>query len=201
MRPSLRLSTIQQRLNIVQCMRDSTSWSVQTSSIYPCGQNINYNKKDIRQTLHNHNNTQFCPNPIHYFGHIYCLYCAIHTSKLKPRISSIYLLGQHINSNLGSVNCSSYITTLLSHSHINNCLICAHLKLVIVWYECGIRSCSTQTSSICPYGWYINSNLGHVVYSKYTTTRVIHEQVQFPRQIRIFTYIVWYICARERFSD
>ena len=117
------------------------------------------------------------------------------------QISSVYLLGQYINSNLGYVICGSYTTTLLNRKQITGRLTCAHLELVIVWYIGGIRSCSAQTSSIYPYGWYINSNLGYVICSKYTTTILVHEQVQFPQQIRFFAYIVWYICACESFSD
>ena len=117
------------------------------------------------------------------------------------QISSIYLLGQYINSNLGNVICGSYTTTLLNRKQITGRLTCAHLELVIVWYIGGIRSCSTRTSSIYQHGWYINSNLGYVICSKYTTTILVHEQVQFHRQIRFFAYIVWYICARESFSD
>ena len=109
-------------------------------------------------------------------------------------------LGQHINSNLGNTMYSSYTTTLLSHSHTNECLIRAHLKLVIVWYIGGIRSCSTQTSSTYLYGWYINSNLGNVLCSKYTTTIIIHKRVHFPPQNRFFASIVWYIRACESFS-
>mmetsp|Transcript_19995 Transcript_19995/g.30458 ORF Transcript_19995/g.30458 Transcript_19995/m.30458 type:complete len:100 (+) Transcript_19995:594-893(+) len=48
------------------------------------------------------------------------------------QISSVYLLGQYINSNLGHVICGLYITTLLSRKQITGCLIFAHLKLVIV---------------------------------------------------------------------
>ena len=117
------------------------------------------------------------------------------------QISSIYPLGQYTNSNLGYVVYSSYTTTLLNRKQITGRLTCAHLELVIVWCIGGIRSCSAQTSSIYPYGWYINSNLSHVIYNKYTTAIFVHEQVQFHRQIRFFAYIVWYICARESFSD
>ena len=117
------------------------------------------------------------------------------------QISSIHLLGQYINSNLGNVICGSYTTTLLNREQIIGRLTCAHLELMIVWYIDGIRSCSAQTSSIYPYGWYINSNLGYVICSKYTTTILINKWVQFHRQIRFFAYIVWYICARESFSD
>ena len=117
------------------------------------------------------------------------------------QISSIHLLGQYINSNLGNVICGSYITTLLSLKQIIGCLICANLKLEIVWYIGGIRSCSTQTSSIYPYGWYINSNLGYVICSKYATVILVHELVQFPRQIRFFASIVWYLSAKRSFSD
>ena len=117
------------------------------------------------------------------------------------QICSVYLLGQYINSNLGHVICGPYTTTLLSRKQITGCLICANLKLVIVWYICGMRSCSAQTSSIYPRGWYINSNLGYVICSKCTTTILIHEWVQFPRQNRFFAFIVRFICARESFSD
>ena len=117
------------------------------------------------------------------------------------QLCSVYLLGQYINSNLGHVICGPYTTTLLSRKQITGCLISAHLKLVIVWYICGMRSCSAQTSSIYPHGWYINSNLGHVICSKCTTTILIHEWVQFARQIRFFANIIWYICAGESFSD
>ena len=78
--------------------------------------------------------------------------------------------------------------------------LCA-MKLVIVWYIGGIRSCSTLTSSIYPYGWYINSNLGYINCSKYTTMILIHEWVQIARQNRFFAFIVWYNCACECFSD
>ena len=115
--------------------------------------------------------------------------------------SSIYLLGQYINSNLGNDICGSYTTTLLSRKQTTWCLICANLKLVIVWYICGMRSCSAQTSSIYPHGWYINSNLGYVICSKYTTAILIHEWVQFPRQNRFFAFIVRFICAGKSFSD
>ena len=37
-----------------------------------------------------------------------------------------------MNSNLGNVVYTSYNTTLLSHSHTNEFLIRAHLKLMIV---------------------------------------------------------------------
>ena len=117
------------------------------------------------------------------------------------QICSVYLLGQYINSNLGHVICGPYTTTLLRRKQITGCLICANLKLVIVWYICGMRSCSAQTSSIYPHGWYINSNLGHVICSKCTTTILVHEWVQFPRQIRFFAYIVRYICAKQSVSD
>ena len=117
------------------------------------------------------------------------------------QISSMYLLGQYINSNLGNVICGSYTTTLLNRKQITGRLTCAHLELVIVWYIGGIRSCSAQTSSIYPYGWYINSNLGYVICSKYTTTILILERVQIPCQNRFLAYIVWYICACESFSD
>ena len=117
------------------------------------------------------------------------------------QISSIHLLGQYINSNLGNVICGLYATTLLNRKQITGRLTCAHLELVIVWYIDGIRSCSAQTSSIYQHGWYINSNLGHVICSKYTTTILVHEQVQFHRQIRFFAYIVWYICAHVSFRD
>ena len=117
------------------------------------------------------------------------------------QISSIYLLGQYINSNLGYAVYSSYTTTLLNRKQITGRLTCAHLELVIVWCIGGIRSCSAQTSSIYPYGWYINSNLGYDIYSKYTTTIIIHERVQFPRQNRFFAFIVRFICAGESFSD
>ena len=117
------------------------------------------------------------------------------------QICSVYLLGQYINSNLGHVICGPYTTTLLSHKQITVCLMCANLKLEIVWYIGGIRSCSTQTSSIYPYGWYINSNLGYVICSKYATVILVHELVQFPRQIRFFASIVWYISAKRSFSD
>ena len=117
------------------------------------------------------------------------------------QISSIYLLGQYINSNLGNIVYASYATTLLGHKQITRCLICAHLELVIVWYIGGIRSCSTRTSSIYQHGWYINSNLAYVICSKYITTILILEQVQFARQNRFFAFIVWYICACESFND
>ena len=116
------------------------------------------------------------------------------------QISSMYLLGQYINSNLGNVICGSYTTTLLNRKQINECLICAHRELVIVWCIGGMRSCSAQTCSIYPHGWYINSNFGHVICSKCTTTILVHEQVQFPRQNRFFANIVWNNFARERFS-
>ena len=122
-------------------------------------------------------------------------------AKWSLLISSRYLLGQYINSNLGYARYCSYTTTLLSHNQINGCLIWTHLELVIVWYTDGIRSFSTQISSIYPYGWYINSDLVYVICSKYTTTILVHEQVQFPRENRFFAYIVWYICACESFSD
>ena len=131
--------------------------------------------------------------------------CIVHFIRVEAnwslQISSIYPWGQYINSNLGDVICGSYITTLLSHKQIIGFLIWAHLKLVIVWYIGGIQSCSTQTSSIYSHGWYVNSDLMHVICSKYITTIVIHEWVKFAHQNRFFAYIVWYICARESVSD
>ena len=114
------------------------------------------------------------------------------------QISSIYLLGQYINSNLGHVICGSYITTLISRKQIIGCLICAHLKLVIVWFLGGMRSCSTQTSSIYSYGWYINSNLGYAICNLYINTILKVDRVQFARQNTFFAYIVWCICAFVR---
>ena len=117
------------------------------------------------------------------------------------QISSVYLLGQYIISNLGYVICGSYATTLLSHNQIKECVIRIHLKLGIVWCIGGIQSCSTRTSSIYHRGWYINSNPGYIICSKYATTILILEQVQFPRQNRFFAFIVWCNCACECFSD
>ena len=117
------------------------------------------------------------------------------------QICSVYLLGQYINSNLGHVICGPYTTTLLRHKKSSDASICAHLELVIVWYICGMRSCSAQTSSIYSHGWYINSNLSYVICSKCTTTILIHEWVQFPRQNRFFAFIVRFICAGKSFSD
>ena len=111
-------------------------------------------------------------------------------TKWSQQNSSMNLLGQHIHSNLGYAVYSSYTTTLLNRKQITGRLTCAHLELVAVWYMGCIRSCSAQTSSIYPHGWYINSNLGHVICSKCTTTILVHEWVQFPRQIRFFAYIV-----------
>ena len=116
------------------------------------------------------------------------------------QISSTYSLGQYINSNLGNVICGSYATPLLSHKQITGCLVCVYLELVIVWCRGGMRSCSAQTSSTYLYGWYINSNFGYIICSKCTTTILIHEWVQFPRQNRFFAFIVRFICARESFS-
>ena len=117
------------------------------------------------------------------------------------QISYMHPSGQSMNSNLGYTMYNSHITTLLSHSHINEFLIRANLKLVIVWYIGGIRRCSTRTSSIYPWGWYIYSNLSYVICSKYTTTVLVHEQVKFPLQNRFFANIVRNNCARESFSD
>ena len=70
-----------------------------------------------------------------------------------------------------------------------------------VWCIGGMRSFSAQTSSLYPHGWYINSNLGYVICSKYTFAITHLEQDQFPRQNRFFDFIVLFICARERFCD
>ena len=96
------------------------------------------------------------------FGQIQCpiqdtfSVCIVHFTRVEAnwslQISSIYPLRQYINSNLGYVICGSYTTKLLSLKQITGCLICAHLKLVIVWCIGGIRSCSTHTSSIYPHG-------------------------------------------------
>ena len=130
------------------------------------------------------------------FGQIQCpiqdtfSVCIVHFTRVEAKwslqISSIYSLRQYINSNLGDVIRCSYITTLLSHIQIIRFFIWAYLELVNVWYIGGIRSCSTQTSSIYACGWYINSNLSCVICRKYTTTILIDERVQFPRQKRFF---------------
>ena len=181
----------------------TTSWSVLTSFIYLCGQHINFGTL-FTMKLHT---TTIILN----FDQIWypildafsvCIVQFIRVgANWSLQISSIYLLGQYINSNLGYAVYTSYTTTLLNRKQITGRLTCAHLELVIVWYIGGIRSCSAQTSSIYPYGWYINSNLGYVICSKYATVILVHELVQFPRQIRFFASIVWYLSAKRSFSD
>ena len=98
------------------------------------------------------------------------------------QISSVYLLGQYIISNLGYVICGSYATTLLSHNQIKECVIRIHLKLGIVWCIGGIQSCSTRTSSIYHHGWYINSNPGYIIL----------EQVQFASDVNTSNIRCWW---------
>jgi len=67
--------------------------------------------------------------------------------------------GRHINSNLGYVICSSYITMLFNFVKPN-----ALVKTHILTKLCDICACerfSHQTSSMHAYGQHINSNLGY----------------------------------------
>ena len=148
---------------------------------------LNIHVDNISTTASKISNTLRTITIILNFGQIQCpiqdtfSVCIVHFTRVEAKwslqISSIYSLRQYINSNLGDVIRCSYITTLLSHIQIIRFFIWAYLELVNVWYIGGIRSCSTQTSSIYACGWYINSNLGYVICSKYTTTILIHERV------------------------
>ena len=166
--------------------------------------NISAKTKTISNKLHTItkilNFGQFwCPIPDTFCARI--VHFILDEANWSLQISSVHPLGQHINANLVNVMYISYTTTLLSHSRTNEYIIRTHLKLVILWYIGGIRSYSTRTSSIHPYGWYIHSELGYVRCSKYTTTIHIHERAQFHPQNRFFACIVWNICARESVSD
>ena len=71
---------------------------------------------------------------------------------------------RYINSDLGYVICSSYITTLLSHSHIKKCRIRTHLVLVlcnlcVISQVQVVRSLLHHNHNIYPCcGRHINSN-------------------------------------------
>ena len=149
-----RIVRIQYQHQIVQCMCIMGSWSAQTLlCIYV--DNISTTAKRICNKL------RTITILLHFDQIGYPILdafsvCIVQFIRVDAnwslQISSVYLLGQYINSNLGYVICGSYTTVLLSHNQIKECVFRAHLVLVIVWSKGGIRSCSAQTSSLYPYG-------------------------------------------------
>ena len=71
----------------------------------------------------------------------------------------------------------------------------------IVWYISDVRGFNNQASSMHPCGRHINSNLGYVICSSYINMLLNLCQAQCPLQNTYFDYIVWCICACERFSQ
>ena len=109
--------------------------------------------------------------------------------------------GRHINSPTSGMSSVARMTLRYSVTAKSINASSEHISASIVWYISDVRGFNNQALSMHPCGRHINSNLGYVICSSYINMLLNLCQAQCPLQNTYFDYIVWCICACERFSQ
>ena len=135
-------------------------------------------------------------------GHIYSLYCAIHTwfHELKST-DRFYTSMQTIYQLQPRVCHLEFVWHYATQSPRNQKM--PHqgtFSACIMWFISDIRGLNNRTSSMHLCERFINSNLEHVICSPYISTTLNLCKARWPLQNTYLDYIVWFICACERFS-